>query len=123
MEVYRRMKKITLRELLSEVEFDYEIENGEIKLIDLCNVYLGDIADFRVCANNNEIGWIISRLENYYEDYDIAWVREILDVGIDVSWEELYKLAESNPELKDKTILPYLLNPELVYIEELENEV
>lgn len=117
------MKKITLRELLHEVEFDYEIENGEIKLIDLQEVYLGDIAEFRVPASNEEIVSIIDRLENYFEDYEIGWIREQLNVDYSLTWDELYELVQNNQELKDKTILPYLLNPELVYIKELENEV
>lgn len=56
------MEKMSLRELVNYVDFDYEIikNDGEdytdeyergvelIKLIDLQDVYLGDIADFRV---------------------------------------------------------------------------
>lgn len=134
------MKKITLRELLHEVEFDYEIVRNEgedfdedidegvevIKLIDLQGVYLGDIADFRVEAKwELAISSIIDRLEIYWIDYVITDLEEDLEIFDYKDWEDLYKKAKDvyGDKTDSYTILGTLINPELVYIEELENEV
>lgn len=123
------MNKMSLRELLSEVEFDYEIENDEIKLIDLQGVYLGDIADFRVSIKEEIpliIDIIIDRLTIYFEDYFVGGFREYLfsEYGVDsdgFDWKDLYEKGKQilGEEVDRYTILKYLINTDLVFIEEL----
>lgn len=130
------MEKMSLKELLRYVDFDYEIikNDGEdyteeyergvelIKLIDLQNVYLGDIADFRVRVDDKlAIEYIIDRLEIYWNDYVITDLKEDLDVDEYVNWNELYKLAKEKygKEVDNNTILGYLLDSSNIYIEEI----
>lgn len=132
------MKKMSLRELLSYVEFDYEIIKNDnedytdkfdrgvelIKLIDLQNAYLGTIAAFRVALNSDTaIEDIIDRLEIYWDDYEISPLEEDLDVDEYDNWNELYKLAQEKygKEVDNNTILGYLLDSRNVYIEEVHN--
>lgn len=60
---------MTLRELLKEIDFDYEVENGEIRLIDVQGTYLGDIADDRWTVEQASVPAIIDRMEIYWDDY------------------------------------------------------
>lgn len=127
---------MSLRELLNYVDFDYEIvkndnedytdefERGDelIKLIDLQDVYLGDIADYRVQVNFKlAIDCIIDRLEIYWNDYVITDLAEDLDVDEYDDWNELYKLAKEKygKEVDNNTILGYLLDSSNIYIEEI----
>lgn len=116
------MKKISLRELISYVEFDYEIENNKIKLIDWQNVYLGDIADFRVEIDDEQfaIMSVIERLRIYWNDYVITALEEDLDVSNYKDWEELYKIAQDKygDDTNKCTILGWIVNPEYIFIEE-----
>lgn len=130
------MEKMSLRELLNYVDFDYEIIKNDnedytdefergvelIKLIDLQDAYLGDIAEFRVEAKYElAIACIIDRLEIYWNDYVITDLKEDLDVDEYVNWNELYKLAKEKygKEVDNNTILRYLLDSSNIYIEEL----
>lgn len=130
------MKKMSLRELLCYVDFDYEIIKNDnedytdefergvelIKLIDLQDVYLGNIAEFRVEAKyKNAIFCIIDRLNIYWNDYVITDLEEDLDVDEYVNWNELYKLAKEKygKEVDNNTILGYLLDSSNIYIEEI----
>jgi hypothetical protein len=130
------MEKMSLRELLRYVDFDYEIikNDGEdytdefergvelIKLIDLQDVYLGDIADFRIRSNDKlAIECIIDRLEIYWNDYVITILEEDLDVDKYDDWNELYKLAQEKygKDVDNNTILGYLLDSSNIYIEEI----
>ena len=131
------MKKMSLRELLNYVEFDYEIIKNDnedytdkfdrgvelIKLIDLQNAYLGDIADFRVELNSKTaIEDIIDRLGIYWNDYVIEPLERDLDISA-CTWEELYKLTQEKygEKVNNNTILGYLLDSRNVYIEEVHN--
>lgn len=60
---------MTLRDLLQEIDFDYEIENGEIKLIDKQGAYFGDIGEERWRAEQASVSAIIDRMEIYWDDY------------------------------------------------------
>ena len=130
------MEKMSLRELLNYVDFDYEIiknynkdytdgyERGVdlIRLIDLQNAYLGDIADFRAELNSKTaIEDIIDRLEIYWNDYEISPLEAELDVFNCRTWEELYKLAKEKygEDIDNNTILGYLLDSSNIYIEEI----
>lgn len=123
------MNKMSLRELLNEVDFDYEIENDEIKLIDLQGVYLGDIAEFRVSIKRDIpliVDIIIDRLTHYFEDYDVGYFREYLasEYGVNtdnLDWKVLYAKGKQilGKDVDRHTILKYLLNTDLVFIEEL----
>lgn len=130
------MEKMSLRELLNYVDFDYEIIKNDnedytdefergvelIKLIDLQDVYLGDIAEFRVEAKYElAIACIIDRLEIYWNDYVITDLAEDLDVDEYDDWNELYKLAKEKygKEVDNNTILGYLLDSSNIYIEEI----
>lgn len=129
------MKKMSLRELLSYVEFDYEIIKNDnedytdefnrgidlIRLIDEQGAYLGDIADFRVDVNSEDaIDCIIDRLEIYWNDYVITPLTEDLCIDDIRTWEEIYiKACQKYGEEVDKcTILGHLLNSNSIYIEE-----
>lgn len=115
------MEKMSLRELLSYIDFDYEIENSKIKLVDLQDVYLGNIADFRVELNDEyAVCAIIDRMEIYWNDYVISDLEEDLNVDNYKDWEELYRIAQEkyNEDVDKCTILGYLVNYSNVYIEE-----
>lgn len=115
------MKKMSLRELLSYIDFDYEIENSKIKLVDLQDVYLGSIADFRVELNDEyAVCAIIDRMKIYWNDYVISDLEEDLNVDKYKNWEELYKIAQEkyNEDVNKCTILGYLVDCSNVYIEE-----
>lgn len=132
------MKKISLRHLLSYIEFDYKIikndnedytpefERGTslIKLVDLQNMYLGDVSEFRVLANNSSISTIIKRLEHYFNDYEVRPLIKDLPLQDIYSWEFVYQIAQNKYKEKTDTytILKFLLNPHLVYIEELDSK-
>lgn len=130
------MEKMSLRELLRYVDFDYEIIKNDnedytdeyergidlIRLIDLQDVYLGDIADFRVRIDDKlAIECIIDRLEIYWNDYVITVLEEDLDVDKYDDWNELYKLAQEKygKDVGNNTILGYLLDSSNIYIEEI----
>jgi hypothetical protein len=130
------MEKMSLRELLNYVDFDYEIikNDGEdytdeyergidlIRLIDLQDVYLGDIAEFRVRVDEKlAIDSIIDRLDIYWNDYVITGLEEDLDVDKYNDWNELYKLAKEKygKDVDNNTILGYLLDSSNIYIEEI----
>lgn len=130
------MEKMSLRELLNYVDFDYEIVKNDnedytdeyergvelIKLIDSQDVYLGDIADYRVRVNDKlAIDCIIDRLEIYWNDYVITVLEEDLDVDKYDDWNELYKLAQEKygKDVDNNTILGYLLDSSNIYIEEI----
>lgn len=130
------MEKMSLRELLNYVEFDYEIIKNDnedytdefergvelIRLIDLQDVYLGNIAEFRVEAKYElTIACIIDRLEIYWNDYVITDLEEDLNVDSTNNWNELYKLAKEKygKEVDNNTILGYLLDSSNIYIEEI----
>lgn len=96
------MKKMSLRELLNYVDFDYEIIKNDnedytdeyerrvelIKLIDLQDAYLGDIADFRVRVDDKlAIECIIDRLEIYWNDYVIEPLEEELRIEDVYTWK------------------------------------
>lgn len=133
------MKKMSLRELLNYVDFDYEIIKNDnedytdefergielIRLIDLQDAYLGNIAEFRVEAKYEyAIACIIDRLEIYWNDYVITDLEEDLDVDKYDNWNELYKLAQEKygKEVDNNTILGYLLDSSNIYIEEITQE-
>lgn len=112
---------MTLRELLSYIEFDYEVENGEIKLVDLQQVYLGDIADFRVDVNSNKAAeMIVDRCSVYWEDYVIRPLEDDIGQTFD-DWQSLYNAAKEkyDDKVNEYTILYWLLNPDEVEIEHL----
>lgn len=130
------MEKMSLRELLNYVDFDYEIIKNDnedytdefergielIRLIDLQDVYLGNIAEFRVEAKYElAIACIIDRLEIYWNDYVITDLKEDLDVDDYINWNELYKLAQEKygKDVDNNTILGYLLDSSSIYIEEI----
>lgn len=130
------MEKMSLRELLNYVDFDYEIikNDGEdytdeyerrvelIKLIDLQDAYLGDIADFRVRVDDKlAIECIIDRLEIYWNDYVIEPLEEELRIEDVYTWEELYLKAckKYGDKVDNNTILGYLLDSSNIYIEEI----
>lgn len=130
------MEKMSLRELLNYVDFDYEIIKNDnedytdefergvelIRLIDLQDVYLGNIAEFRVEAKYElAIACIIDRLEIYWNDYVITDLEEDLNVDSTNNWNELYKLAKEKygKEVDNNTILGYLLDSSNIYIEEI----
>lgn len=130
------MEKMSLRELLDYVDFDYEIIKNDnedytdefergvelIRLIDLQDVYLGNIAEFRVEAKYElAIACIIDRLEIYWNDYVITDLEEDLNVDSTNNWNELYKLAKEKygKEVDNNTILGYLLDSSNIYIEEI----
>ena len=131
------MEKISLRELLNYVNFDYEIikNDGEdytdkfnrgdklIKLTDLQGAYLGNIADFKVELNSETvIDDIVNRLEIYWNDYVITILERDLRIEGDYTWEELYFKAckKYGDKVDNCTILGYLLNPSNIHIEEKE---
>lgn len=112
----------TLREILNYIDFDYEIENGEIKLIDNQQAYLGDIADFRVPATNDSIKDIIERTEIYWLDYEVRPLMEDMGVSeeLENDWTKLYELAAryyGDEEVDDNTILGYLINPDQIVLD------
>lgn len=130
------MKKMSLRELLNYVDFDYEIIKNDnedytdeyergvelIKLIDSQGAYLGNIADFRVELNSETaIDNIVDRLEIYWTDYVITILEEDLRIEGDYTWEELYFKAckKYGDKVDNNTILGYLLDSSNIYIEEL----
>lgn len=130
------MEKMSLRELLNYVDFDYEIIKNDnedytdeyergvelIKLIDLQDAYLGDIADFRVEVDDKlAIECIIDRLEIYWNDYVIEPLEEELRIEDVYTWEELYIKAckKYGDKVDNNTILGYLLDSSNIYIEEI----
>ena len=130
------MERMSLRELLNYVDFDYEIIKNDnedytdefergielIRLIDLQQVYLGNIAEFKVEAKYEyATACIIDRLGIYWNDYVITILAEDLDVDSTNDWNELYKLAQEKygKEVDHNTILGYLLDSSSIYIEEI----
>lgn len=130
------MEKMSLKELLCYVDFDYEIIKNDnedytdeyergvelIKLIDLQDVYLGDIAGFRVRVDDKlAIECIIDRLEIYWNDYVIEPLKEDLRIEDVYTWEELYFKAckKYGDKVDNNTILGYLLDSSNIYIEEI----
>ena len=89
--------------------------------MDLQDVYLGNIADFRVELNDEyAVCAIIDRMEIYWNDYVISDLEEDLNVDNYKDWEELYRIAQEkyNEDVDKCTILGYLVNYSNVYIEE-----
>lgn len=130
------MKKMSLRELLNYVDFDYEIIKNDnenytdeyergvklIKLIDLQGAYLGDISDFSVELNSESaIQDIVDRLEIYWNDYVIESLERDLRIEDAYTWEELYFKAckKYGDKVDNNTILGYLLDSSNIYIEEI----
>lgn len=120
---------MTLRELLDYIEFDAELEDGQIKLIDKQNVYLGTIAEERWEPTKDSVVKIIDRMEIYWNDYVITPL--INDIGCSEelrnNWSELYDIASKyygDEEVDKNTILGYLVNPDYVELDkELQIEI
>lgn len=115
-----------LHELLNYIEFDYEIENDHIKLIDNLGVYLGDIADFRVKLNDEGVvAEIVDRCSIYWEDYCITPLIDDMEISYNDfnDWKELYELAKEHykEDVNKNTILYWLVNPNEVIIKERGN--
>lgn len=129
---------MTLREMLDFIEFDYEIidvENEDcttkkVKLIDSLNVYLGDIDEELWELEKDMAISIIDRMEIYWNDYVYDSLvdstlncnpNEFADYKDNGSYEELLKYCkEHNIKNCIVDILYYIVNPDEVIIEELE---
>lgn len=112
---------MTLRELLSYIEFDAELdEHGEIALIDNQNVYLGTIGEERWEATQELVPDIIDRMDIYWRDYVITPLCEDMDCEEPYSWKDLYDKAIDfyGNDVDKNTILKYLIHPELVSLDE-----
>lgn len=112
---------MTLRKLLSEIEFDYKIVDGphgrkDIQLIDSTGVNLGNIESetFRDAEE------VIDRTENYWKDYVIDDAKDRLKLSENATWEDIYKAAA----LQDDTetdVLRSLVRPATVEIEDFKS--
>lgn len=121
------MRKMTLREWLFEMEFDYEKDdNGDYHLIDLQGANLGDI-ESEVFASKTAV---VDRMDTYVNDYFLEALDEdfngygYLDGFEESTWhnfETVYEFIKNknvgNIEYY-KTMLYYCLHPE-----ELEDDL
>lgn len=119
---------MTLRELLKEIDFDYEVENGEIRLIDEQGAYLGDIGEERWIAEQASVPTIIDRMEIYWNDYVYDAIveeplnsdcKELEDYEDNGDYEELLLYCEAHNIKSYLTeILYYIVHPDEVIFEE-----
>lgn len=128
---------MTLRNMLSIIDFDYEItDKNQIALIDMQGAYLGDIDQERWDITNDVCMQIIDRLDHYFSDYiydDI--IEECKDCfnnkdPFDGDWKLMWLWLldterEKIPETISKfeiSLVYYILNPEDLIVEELVKE-
>lgn len=121
-------KKMTLRELLKEIDFNYEVENGEIRLIDEQGAYLGSIAEDRWLAEQTSVPAIIDRMEIYWNDYVYDGIvnpslnlngKELDGYEDNGSYEGLLQYCEAHGIKNYLTeILYYIVHPNEVIFEE-----
>lgn len=112
---------MTLRKLLSEIEFDYKIVDGphgrkDIQLIDSTGVNLGNIES----GTFRDAEEVIDRTENYWKDYVIDDAKDRLKLSENATWEDIYKAAA----LQDDTetdVLRSLVRPATVEIEDFKS--
>lgn len=119
---------MTLREMLNEIDFDYEVENGEIRLIDKQGAYFGDIDEERWSAEQSSVPAIIDRMEIYWSDYVYDGIvnpdlnpggNELGDYEDNGDYEELLRYCEThNIEGYLVEILYYIVNLDEVVFEE-----
>lgn len=119
---------MTLRELLKEIDFNYEVENGDIRLIDEQGAYLGGIDEERWTAEQASVPTIIDRMEIYWNDYVYDGIvnssvnsdgKELEGYKDNGSYEELLRYCEVH-DIKNclTQILYYIVNPDEVVFEE-----
>lgn len=111
---------MTLRELLNEIEFDYEFTEGTgefdghtvIKLIDTTGAYWGSIADEQYDIDYNPVQLIIERLDKYWDDYFVGGLAEDTGLSVNDYYEDIYNAAVAQG-IKDYRVyyLYYILHP------------
>ena len=121
-------KKMTFRKLLKEIDFDYEVENDEIRLIDEQDAYLGSIAEDRWPAEQASVPAIIDRMEIYWNDYVYGGIvnpslnsdgKELDGYEDNGNYEELLRYCEAHGIKNYLTeILYYIVHPNEVIFEE-----
>lgn len=113
---------MNLKELLSNIEFDYKIikdEEGKnaIQLIDETGVNLGQIED-DIFYN---VADIIDRTGQYWKDYVIDDATNRLGLGENSTWEDVYKVSVLKDDI-ETNVLGSLVHPETVEIEGFARE-
>lgn len=122
---------MTLREMLGIIDFDYVIEEDEIRLIDQTEVYLGTIAEERWPAEQGSIPDIIDRMTRYWNDYVYEALvnpslnssgKELDGYKDNRSYEELLRYCETH-EIGQYWVetLYYIVHPDEVIFEEEAN--
>lgn len=111
---------MTLKEFLSNFDFEYKIENGLIALVDTQGANLGNIENDRFTT----VEEVIERLDTYINDDQLEGIDyELKERGIDentlsdMSLEEKVKMADDI----GATVYDYyraILNPSLIKMEE-----
>lgn len=112
---------MTLRKLLSEIEFDYkavDVTNGrkDIQLIDSTGVNLGNI-EGEIFHDAEEV---IDRTENYWKDYVIDDAKDRLKLSENATWEDIYKAASLQDDI-ETNVLRSLVRPATVEIEDFKS--
>lgn len=112
---------MTLRELLSYIDFDAELDEcGEIRLIDKQDAYLGTIGEERWKATQDSVSDVIDRMDIYWHDYVIIPLCKDMNCEEPYNWQDLYKKAVDfyGNDVDKNTILKYLIHPDLVVLDE-----
>lgn len=121
---------MTLRTFLNNFDFDYEINNGKIDLIDEQKVYLGGFETYQGFEIRQDVCYsIIERLDTFLSDYiydDIIEEEFNGDDKFDGDYELLFLALLDKTELHisiyELSLVFYILYPEHLIIEEIKSK-
>lgn len=105
-----------LSEFLNYFDFDYKVVNGQIRLVDLQEVYLGDIGECRYGFSDDDKASLVDRLDIYIKDYVTDDLEEQLkEAGVEntasLSLGEMAEVAKEKDVYFDSEIVEVILNP------------
>lgn len=83
-------QKTDLSDWLSDIDFDYYIDkDGKIRLIDLTDVYLGDIGN----ESFRDVDDLFARLEIYVENQETEGIDYVLITNLDISEDAVSEMS------------------------------
>lgn len=113
-----------LSEFLGYFDFDYEVVNGQVRLIDLQGAYLGDIDKDRFALSECGKIALVDRLDTYINDYIIEDLEErLVRAGVDgvsdMMLADMAKIAREKDLACEFSVVDAIVNPASI---EFENE-
>lgn len=105
-----------LSEFLNYFDFDYEVINGQIRLIDLQGAYLGDIGECSFDISDLGKSCLVDRLDIYIKDYiteDLA--ERLVEAGVgdvdEMTLADMAKAARKKDVSCDLEVIDAVVNP------------